>query len=209
MIVDDHPLMRAGIVARLEHERDMQVCAEADTVASALTAASKSVPDVAIVDLALKDSHGLDLIKELRERRPAVKILVLSAYSEALYGERVLRLGALGFINKQQAQNSLVSAVRCVAEGKRYVSDELAERLLERAIVGRAGASPDVEALSDRELQVFELIGEGVGTRAIAKRLGLSVHTIETYRENIRAKLDLRNGSELVQHAVRWVIEND
>jgi DNA-binding NarL/FixJ family response regulator len=208
MIIDDHPLMRCGIVARLEQERDMQVCAEADSVASALAAVAKTAPDVAIVDLALKDSHGLDLIKELRKRRPAVKVLVLSAYSEALYGERVLRLGALGFINKQQAQTSLVNAVRCVAAGKRYVSDQLAQRLVERALGGRGSASLDVEALSDRELQVFELIGDGVGTRAIAERLDLSVHTIETYRENIRAKLDLRNGSELVQHAVRWVMEH-
>jgi DNA-binding NarL/FixJ family response regulator len=208
LIVDDHPLMRAGIAARLEQERDMRVCGEAESVAAALSAMDKTAPDVAIVDLALKDSHGLDLIKELRSRNPATKILVLSAYSEALYGERVLRLGALGFVNKQQAQTNLVAAIRCVASGRRYVSGPLAERLLDRAIGGQAHRSRDVEALSDRELQVFELIGEGKSTRAIAERLALSVHTIETYRENIRSKLNLRNGSELMQHAVRWVIEN-
>lgn len=207
MIVDDHPLMRAGIAARLERERDLQICAEADTVRSAMSAAGRIGPDVAIVDLALKGGHGLDLIKQLGARCPSTKILVLSAYDEQLYGERVLRLGALGFLNKQQAQTNLVHAVRCVAAGKRYVSDQLAERLLERAIGGRQGAL-DVETLSDRELQVFELIGAGVRTRSIAERLGLSVHTIETYRENIRTKLHLGSGSELVQHAVRWTLES-
>jgi DNA-binding NarL/FixJ family response regulator len=208
LIVDDHPLMRAGITARLEQERDMRVCAEADNVTAALRSMAATTPDVAIIDLALKDSHGLDLIKRLRSESPATKILVLSAYSEALYGERVLRLGALGFVNKQQAQTNLVAAIRCVAEGKRYVSGPLADRLLDRAIGGHLRRGRDVEALSDRELQVFELIGAGKSTRAIAERLGLSVHTIETYRENIRSKLNLRNGSELMQHAVRWLMEN-
>lgn len=206
LVVDDHPLMRDGLSARIGQERDMKICGEADDVDPALALLGKAKPDVVIVDLSLKHSHGLDLIKQIHGRSSA-KILVLSAYSEGLYGERVLRLGALGFIHKQQAQKHLVEAIRTVAAGKRYISNDLEQRLLELVIDGR-GKSSGMTALSDRELQVFELIGSGKSTRAIAQQLGLSIHTIESHRENIRSKLDLKNGSQLVQQAVQWVLES-
>jgi DNA-binding NarL/FixJ family response regulator len=208
LIVDEHPLMRYGLTARIEQEPDMKICGEADSIGAALSWLEQAEADVVIVDLALKGGHGLDLIKQIHARDAAAKILVFSAHSEALYGERVLRLGALGFLHKRQAPTSLVRAIRRVAAGKRYLSEPLAEKLFDQAIGGRSRDSSRVDALSDRELQVFECIGSGKGTRVIAEELGLSIHTIETHRENIRAKLYLKNGCELVQHAVQWRTEN-
>ena len=208
LIVDDHPLMREGLAARIGQEADMEVCGEADCTSAALGQAEAANPDVAIIDLSLKDSHGLDLIKRLRASRPKIRILVMTAHSEVLYGERVIHLGAQGFINKQQAQTSIIAAIRCVAAGRRYLSEQLAQRLLDQAVGGTNGKPVGLASLSDRELEVFELIGTGWTTRAIAEQLHLSVHTIETYRENIRAKLALKNASELMQRAVQWVIEN-
>ena len=208
LIVDDHPLIRDGLTARIGQQPDMKICGEADSVDAALSGLEQVKPDVVIVDFPLKGGHGLELIKHIQARETKAKVLVLSAHSEGLYGERVLRLGALGFVDMHQPQTSLVGAIRSVAAGKRYISEQLAQRLFEHAISGRSGESLGVEGLSDRELQVFECIGAGKSTRGIAEELRLSIHTIETYRENIRAKLSLRNGSELVQRAVHWRIEN-
>ncbi len=207
LIVDDHPLVRDGLAARIDGEPDMVVCGEAESVRSALAHIEAEPPHVVIVDLGLKRSHGLELIKEIKGRKLGTRVLVLSAYREDLFGRRALRLGAHGYVNKQQAQRSVIGAIRAVAAGKRYISDQLAERLLDDAM-GASGRDQPADALSDRELQIFELIGEGESTRAIAERLHLSVHTIETHRERIRGKLGLRNGSELVQHAVQWVLES-
>jgi DNA-binding NarL/FixJ family response regulator len=186
----------------------MEICGEADSIDAALSGLEQVGPDVVIVDLTLKGGRGLELIKHIRARETKAKVLVLSSQREGVYGERVLRLGALGFVDVRQPKTSLVGAIRAVAAGKRYVSEQLAQRLLEHAISGRGREISGVDGLSDRELQVFECIGAGKSTRGIADELRLSIHTIETYRENIRAKLSLKNGSELVQRAVHWRIEN-
>ena len=208
LIIDDHPLIREGLAARIRHEPDIELCGAADSVDAALSGLEQAKPDVVIVDLTLKGSRGLELIKRIRARETKAKVLVLSSQREGVYGERVLRLGALGLVDVRQPETSLVGAIRAVAAGKRYISEQLAQRLLEHAISGRGGEISGVDGLSDRELQVFECIGAGKSTRGIAEELRLSIHTIETYRENIRTKLSLKNGTELVQRAVHWRIEN-
>ena len=186
----------------------MEVCGEADSAAAATASLGRAKPDVVVVDLGLRDMHGLRLIETIRLADPDIRILVLSAYSEALYGERALRSGADGYVNKQQAPGSIVEAIRATAAGRRYLSKELAERLMGLLLDRRKSGAAWVSELSPRELEVFELIGNGKSTRDIAQQLGLSVHTIETHREKLRAKLLLRNGRELTQAAVRWVLEN-
>jgi DNA-binding NarL/FixJ family response regulator len=208
LIIDDHPLIREGLAAGIRQEPDMELCGEADSIDAALSGLEQAKPDVVIVDLTLKGGRGLELIKRIRARETKAKVLALSSNSEALYGERALRLGALGFVDMRQPKTSLVGAIRAVAAGRRYISEQLAQRLLEHAISGRGGEISTVDGLSDRELQVFECIGAGKSTRGIAEELHLSIHTIETYRENIRAKLSLKNGSELIQRAVHWRLEN-
>ena len=207
-IVDDHPLVREGLRTRIGQEVGMEVCGEADSATAALVSLGRAKPDVVIVDLGLGDMHGLRLIETIRSTDPEMKILVLSAYSEALYGERALRSGADSYVHKQQAPGHIVEAIRATAAGRRYLSRELSERLLGLLLDGQMSGPPGVRALSPRELEVFELIGNGKSTRDIAAQLGLSVHTVETHREKLRAKLLLRNGRELTQAAVRWVLEN-
>jgi DNA-binding NarL/FixJ family response regulator len=207
-IVDDHPLVRDGLKARIAQEAGMEVCGEAETAEVAIASWQANRPDVVIVDLGLRDMHGLRLIETMRSRDAEVRILVLSAYSEALYGERALRAGADSYINKQQAPTHIIEAIRTTAAGKRYLSQELSDRLVSLAVGTHRGLPKGMRDLSPRELEVFELIGNGVSTRDIAAQLGVSVHTVETHREKLRVKLALRNGRELVQSAVRWVIEN-
>jgi DNA-binding NarL/FixJ family response regulator len=207
-IVDDHPLVRDGLKARIAQEPGMEVCGEAETAEGAIATWQANRPDVVIVDLGLRDMHGLRLIETMRSRDAEVRILVLSAYSEALYGERALRAGADSYINKQQAPTHIIEAIRTTAAGKRYLSQELSDRLVSLAVGTHRGLPKGMRDLSPRELEVFELIGNGVSTRDIAAQLGVSVHTVETHREKLRVKLALRNGRELVQSAVRWVIEN-
>ena len=206
MIVDDHPLVREGLAARILAQPDLKVCAEASAVDEALALLRSSAPDLIIVDLALKNGHGLDLIKQVRQMGSHTRILVVSAYEESLYAERAMRAGADGYINKQEAQEEIIDAIRAVLRGERFLSHEMTQRLVGRA-VGDKRRPEGVEGLSDREMEIFQLIGRGKSTRAIAEQLHLSIHTIESHRENIRAKLNLRNGSELVQHAVQWVLE--
>lgn len=209
MIVDDHPLMREGLAARIATQTDMHVCCEASGADEAVQQARKSRPDLAIVDLALKNGHGLELIKDLKALDGKFKILVLSAYAESLYAERALRAGALGYINKQEVQDKILDAIRAVLAGKRYVSPEMTQRLLTQAVTGSDPAETDpVSRLSDRELEVFQMIGRGTTTGAIARQLNLSVHTIDSHREKIRAKLNIKSSAELMQRAVQWVLEN-
>ena len=206
LIVDDHPLVREGLTARISAQPDMEVCGEAADVDEALALLHTVNPALMIVDLALKSSHGVDLIKKVRREGAQTKMLVVSAYDESLFAERALRAGADGYINKQEAQEKVIDAIRVLLRGERYLSAEMTQRLLGQALSGK----PDrhgVANLSDRELEIFRLIGLGKSTRSIAQQLHLSVHTIETHRENIRAKLDLRNAAELMQRAVQWVLE--
>ncbi len=209
LIVDDHPLMREGLAARIAPQADMEVCGEAASVDEALAQVNATNPDLVIVDIALADSHGLDLIKDVKARFPSVKMLVVSAYDESLYAERALRAGADGYINKQQVQEKVVDAMRAVLAGERYLSPAMTRKLVGQAIGGRDSTEHDpIERLSNRELEVFELIGHGKTTGEIARQLFLSVHTIDTHREKLRRKLGVKNSAELMQRAVQWVLEN-
>jgi DNA-binding NarL/FixJ family response regulator len=205
LIVDDHPLVREGLAARISAQHDMAVCGEAADVEEALELLHKTNPTLMIVDLALKNGHGLDLIARVKKRGDGTLMLVVSAYEDSLFAERALRAGAHGYINKQEAQENILLAIRTVLRGTRYLSPEMTAWLVDRAIDG-TDTRRGIVSLSNRELEVFELIGQGKSTRAIAGQLGLSVHTIETHREKIRAKLGLVDGAALARRAAEWVL---
>jgi DNA-binding NarL/FixJ family response regulator len=207
-IVDDHPLMRHGVRELFERQDGMEVCGEADSVAGALDELEASKPDLLIVDISLKDGSGLALVEKVRDIDPSVATLVWSMHDEDLFAERALRAGAMGYVSKAASTSELVQAVRDVLAGKVAVSPAIAQRLLRT--VGHGGAKPTsggVASLSNRELSVFELIGNGLTTRQIAESLQLSIKTIDSHRENIKAKLGLDSSIELVRHAVLWVLE--
>ena len=207
LIVDDHPVVREGLARRIDRQGDMAVCGEAETAAEALKAVAALRPDLVVVDLTLKDKSGLELIKDLRLRHPETPVLVLSMHDETLYAERALRAGARGYIMKQEAADHIIGAIRRVLGGEVYLSDRMASRLLGTFVGGRAkdvSRSP-ADRLSDRELEVFEMVGTGLATREIAERLHVSVKTVEAYRANIKQKLHLRTATELAHHAFQWV----
>jgi DNA-binding NarL/FixJ family response regulator len=205
LIVDDHPIVRQGLVQMLGHEPDMEACGGAESAAEALKAIAAAPPDAAIVDLSLKDSSGLELLKDIRVRYPRLPVLVLSVYDESMYAERALRAGAKGYMMKEEAAEKVVTAIRRILAGQIYLSEAMASRLLHVLVDGRpdAGLSP-AERLSDRELEVFQLIGQGFGNTEIARRLHLSPRTVETYRGHIKEKLNLSGATELLQHAIQW-----
>jgi DNA-binding NarL/FixJ family response regulator len=211
LIVDDHPAVREALAMRIGRQSDMEVCGEAADLSEALRLVADTQPDVAVVDISLKTGCGIDLIKRIKDRNGSVRMLVWSTHSESLYAERALRAGALGYINKDQATDKIVEGIRRVLEGKVYISDAMIQAMLQRS-VGReqhqATRSP-LDALADRELEVFRLIGEGVKTADIADRLRLSVKTIETYRNRIRAKLQMSDGTALAHYATKWMLENE
>jgi DNA-binding NarL/FixJ family response regulator len=209
MIVDDHPIVREGYSRLIDNQADLHVCAEADGNVDAIKKIMDDPPDLVIVDISLKDGSGLELIKDIKAHNEDIKVLVVSMHDESLFAERSIRAGALGYVNKQQATKRLIEAIRRVMEGKIYLSSYMTERMLCRS-VGSANYSekPPIESLSDRELEVFQLIGQGETTRQIADKLHLSPKTVETYRENIKHKMNLENATELTQHAVQWVLEN-
>jgi DNA-binding NarL/FixJ family response regulator len=210
MIVDDHPAVREALAIRIARERDMTVCAEAGDLAEAIELVTTSDPDVAVIDVALKSGSGIDLIKRLRERDAKLQMIVWSMYGEDLYARRALKAGARGYITKEQATSEIIDAVRHVLQGKVYLSPAMTEKLLQQHVgsSGKASTRAAVESLSDRELDVFRLIGDGVKTAEIASQLHLSVKTVETYRDRIRAKLNLNDGAELIRAAVMWMLEN-
>jgi DNA-binding NarL/FixJ family response regulator len=205
LVVDDHPIVRQGLVRMIDHEKDLVVCAEAESVSDALKAVAATSPDVAIVDLSLKGASGLELLKDLKVRYPRLPVLVLSVYDESMYAERALRAGARGYMMKEEAAEKVLTAVRRILSGQIYLSDAMASRLLHLFVGGRpaAGTSP-AERLSDRELEVFQLIGRGFGNTEIARQLHLSPKTVETYRAHIKEKLSLTGATELLQHAIQW-----
>jgi DNA-binding NarL/FixJ family response regulator len=210
VIVDDHPAVREALALRIGRQPDMEVCGEAADMSEALRLVADTQPDLAVVDISLKTGNGIDLIKRLRDRNDRVRMLVWSMHSESLYAERALSAGALGYINKDQATDKIVEAIRRVLAGKVWLSETMAERMLQRA-VGKRRQEPTrspVDALADRELEVFRLIGQGVNTATIAKQLHLSVKTVETYRDRIRQKLDLENGTKLAHYASQWMMRN-
>ncbi len=210
LIVDDHPAVREALALRIDRQPDLEVCGEAADMSEALRAIADTQPDAAVVDISLKSGTGLDLIQRIKDRDDHVRILVWSMHSESLYAERALRRGAMGYITKDQATDRIVEAIRHVLAGKVWLSEAMAERMLQRAIGAGRRADPrsPLDALADRELEVFRLIGKGVKTAEIAERLHLSIKTIETYRDRIRQKLDLDDGTKLAHYATQWVLEN-
>ncbi len=205
-VVDDHPLVRRGLAALIGQAPDLEICGEAPGHQEALSAITESRPDIVLVDISLRASNGLDLIKDIRSAQPALITLVISMHDETTYAERVLRAGARGYLMKSEANSTIVEAIRKVLKGEIYVSEPMAMRLLQR-IAGagpRQGGSP-IDTLSDRELEVFVLIGGGMGTRQIAERLQLSPKTIEAHRAHIKKKLGLPTSAELIRNAIRWV----
>lgn len=210
LIVDDHPAVREALTIRCSREPDLEVCGEATGVTEALQVLDATNPDVAVIDIALKNGDGIDLIKRIKARNDSVRMLVWSMYSESLCAERALRAGALGYINKEQATDQIIVAIRRVLDGKVYLSETLSESLLHRSVgegVQHVHRSP-LNTLSDRELEVLRLTGQGLKTQEIASQLHLSIKTVETYRDRIRAKLDLSDGSKLTRFALQWVLEN-
>jgi DNA-binding NarL/FixJ family response regulator len=210
LIVDDHPAVREALAFRIGVQRDLEVCGEAADVSEALRLVAETQPHLAVVDITLKAGDGIELIKRIKERNEHVRILVWSVHSEELYAERALRAGAEGYVNKDQATDRIIDAIRRVLEGKVYLSEAMTEQLLQRSVGGaRDGiARSPLDVLADRELEVFRLIGEGVKTAQIAERLHLSVKTVETYRDRIRQKLDLSDGTKLAHYATQWMLEN-
>ncbi|MCA9108540.1 MAG: response regulator transcription factor [Planctomycetaceae bacterium] len=209
LIVDDHPIVRQGLRMTIESEKDLIVCGEAEGLSQAMLLYHDTEPDVIVADISLENGSGIELVKELVAQDKDIKILVCSMHEESLFAERALHAGAKGYINKEQATEKLIDAIRRVASGRVYLSTHMTDRMLSRQIgSSEEPARSSIESLSDRELEVFEQIGHGVTTRQIADKLHLSPKTVETYRENIKHKLNLANATELTQHAVQWVLEN-
>jgi len=205
-IVDDHVILRLGLTVLINGTPDMIMCGESSSAEQALQDIPRAQPDLVIVDLSLDGTSGLELIKSLHARHPELLVLVLSMHDESFFAERVLRAGANGYIMKHQAIGELEKAIRRIFEGGVYVSQNMSDRLL-KAIArseGACGGSP-IDLLSDREVEVFEMIGRGLGNSEIARRLHLSVKTIESYRARIKDKLDLKNSGQLHQQALAWV----
>jgi len=203
-LVDDHPIVRRGFQLLLSLEPDLMVCGEADNGPAALQKILALKPDVAIVDLSLKGSNGLELIKQLRAQSLKLKLLVFSMRDEGIYAERAMRAGADGYITKEEGTEKAIQAIRLLMQGKRYLSDKVAERMMDTLVGNNSGAEGAVESLSDRELEVLELIGAGLGSREIAEKLHLSIKTIESHREHMKTKLGLTRAPELVSYAFNW-----
>ena len=205
LIVDDHPVVRRGLRELIAQTPDLMVCGEADDLPEALDQVKTTQPDVAVVDISLKSGSGIELIKQIKAMHPQVKMLVSSVYDESLYAERALRAGAMGYINKEEALDSIIEAIRQVLGGRVYLSGDMTNRMLHRSITGQRPEQSTVDALSSRELEVFELIGRGFTTSQIAGKLHRSVKTIEAHRENIKRKLRVDSAPELMRYAIQWV----
>jgi DNA-binding NarL/FixJ family response regulator len=204
-LVDDHPLVREWLTNLINQQSGLRVCGEAEGGPEAREKILALKPDVAIVDIALKDSSGIELIKDLKQSCPGVAVLVLSMHEESHYAERALRAGARGYIMKRETATRVITAIRQVLEGKFYMSDSLTTAMAAQFVAGKALATGSlVEQLSDRELEVFELLGDGRGTRQIAESLGVSIKTVQAYCARIKEKLSLASATELVREAVRW-----
>jgi DNA-binding NarL/FixJ family response regulator len=206
VIVDDHPIVRQGLAELINHEGDLVVCGQAEDAHDAMQAIRSLKPDIVVVDISLKESSGMELIKDINVQYPNLAVLALSMHDESLYAERALRAGAKGYIMKAEATEKVIGAIRKILSGDIYLSDVMAAKLLHKLVGGRTevGASA-TDCLSDRELEVFRLIGQGYGTRQIAEKLHLSIKTIETYRAHIKEKLNLTDAAELLHYAIRWV----
>jgi DNA-binding NarL/FixJ family response regulator len=205
-LIDDHPILRQGLALFIDREPDLKVCGEADDATSALQAIQDSTPDFVVLDISLEGPDGLELLKILRARYPKLPVLILSMHDESLYAERALRAGANGYIMKQEATDKVLTAIRHILGGDIYLSERLTKRMLQQFVSGSVSPRDPIAKLSDRELEVYRLIGAGRGTRQIADELHVSTKTIESYQAHIKEKLALRNARELVQHAIEWSV---
>tara|TARA_B110000037_G_scaffold82932_1_gene98706 strand:- start:951 stop:1601 length:651 start_codon:yes stop_codon:yes gene_type:complete len=205
-LVDDHPLVRQGLTQIFEKEEDFEVCGEAENAQQAMKAVGTHMPNVVVVDISLQGNNGLELIKNLKAIYEDIPILVFSMHDESTYAQRALRAGAKAYVMKKEPPETIIAAVRRIIKGEIYVSPTVADQVLHQIVNGpsNAAASP-IERLTDRELEVVQLIGRGLSTREIAENLGLSIKTIESHRAHVKEKLSLRNATELVQFSVQWV----
>lgn len=207
LIVDDHALVREGLALRLSAQADLKVCGEAATEEEGFQQFQEVNPDLVLLDISLKSGNGIDLLKRIRARKSDARILVISGFQESLYAERALRAGALGYLSKQESNDKVLEAIRAVMAGNRYCSPEISQRLVSHAL-GTADDKSPIDSLTDRELEVFRLIGQGLATGEIATHLFLSTHTIDSHRENLKRKLNLKTAGELTRTAVEWVLQN-
>jgi len=206
LLVDDHPVTRQGVSVLLNQESDLLVAGEADSAPAAIAFLEKNPVDLAIVDISLKTTNGVELMKHIRVLAPDLPVLVMSMHDESIYAERAMRAGARGYIMKQEASAKVLTAVRTVLSGELYLSDKMKERMLHRFVNNRKEAVGfSMDTLSDREMEVFQLIGNGYSTRQIAAKLNLSVKTIDSYREHLKLKLQLEAGKDLVRYAIQWM----
>jgi DNA-binding NarL/FixJ family response regulator len=206
LLVDDHPFMRAGLAQLIDRQPDLQVGGEAGNPAEAFQALAKSNPDLVLTDLTMPGRGGLEFIKDIKAAQPALPILVVSMHDEAVYAERALRAGARGYIMKEAGGENLLAAIRQVLRGEVYVSPRMSARLLENLSARRPrGSSSPIEKLTDREFEIFQLIGQGKSTRDIAAQLHLSPKTVDVHRSHVKEKLELKDATSLIRHAVRWV----
>lgn len=208
LIVDDHPTVREGLRYRIELQPDMTVCGEASEVKEALRKVQECRPDVVIADIVLKNSDGVDLMKNLRSQDLDVAVLAHSMYDESVYADRCLRAGAMGYVNKEADPKDVITALREIAAGRVYLSPTMANRVLSRTVSSKDSQADPLDSLTDRQLEVFRLIGEGKTAAQIAKILHISVHTVETHRDNIKQKLNISNVTELTRIAVLWGTAN-
>lgn len=206
LVVDDHPIVRQGLTLLIDREPDMMVCGEAQEARTAMQQIASCQPDILILDISLNGPDGLDLLKSVRLKYPHLPVLILSMHDESIYAERALRAGANGYIMKQEATEKVLVALRRILHREIYVSERIANKMLHHYIGGSAGTQSPIADLTDRELEVFRLIGEGHGTRQIAEDLHLSVKTVESYQAHIKEKLSLHSARELMQHAIQWSI---
>ena len=204
-LIDDHPTLCRGLKELIDHEKDLTVCGLVDDAPRALEAIKTTRPDIVVSDLTLKDSNALELVKDIKIRYGALPVLILSMHDENLYAERCLRAGARGYITKDETIENILQAIRRVLNGDIHLSTQISSRVLKKAVGAANGHTDPIDTLSDRELEVFRLIGRGLRTADIAECLHLSIKTIETYREHIKIKLHLENAARLTQYAVQWV----
>ena len=210
LIVDDHPIFRFGLAGLITEQSHLEVCGHADSAPIALDAMRRLKPDIVLVDLSLRGTNGIELIKLMKAEEPDLPILVISMHNEAVFGLRALKAGALGYVMKAEAMNHVAEAITKVLQGKIYVSPEFGEKLIFKAVQSaEAGAGSPVDALSDRELEVMQLLGKGGSTRSIAEALHLSVKTIETHRAHIKEKLGFQDSEEMVKFAIDWVTQQE
>jgi DNA-binding NarL/FixJ family response regulator len=207
LIVDDHPLVREGLKGLIAEESDLSVCAETGSMRRAQELVREKQPDIVIIDLSLEDGNGLELIRRLKSHYPQIKMLVCSMRDESLFAERAINTGAHGYINKHEVAGHVIDALRQVLSGKIYLSPDVVERIITGFARNQPVTGSSIEELSNRELEVFWLIGQGRSTAEIAKQLNLSVKTVETHREKIKRKLGLSSAGELMRHAVQWDLE--